>query len=159
MVATIARTLFAGIVSLITAVCAFGRAASQFPMRQLRSCRAGFRSRCETRNQVSSRSDEPCQRFAHIAAALRPPPHSRHLRFASWRRQLCGADAFLNPAAVLADPTFNSIFVHDLSPAGVGAPRLVGRSVDRLNVPQHGQAGFLAVDKFPDFRLYAASAC
>jgi hypothetical protein len=50
----------------------------------------------------------------------------------------------LKPTAILADSTFNSIFVHDLSPVGWGTQRPAGRSVDRLNLPSAGQADFLA---------------
>jgi hypothetical protein len=133
---------------LVTAVGAFGRAASQFPMQQRQSYRAAFRSRCGTRNQLSSRSDEPYQPSARTPAAQRPPPRSLHLRVASWCRPLWCRRLLLNPAAILADSTFNSIFVHDLSPIGLGPKRLAGRSVDRLNLPSAGQPDFPAAGYF-----------
>jgi hypothetical protein len=54
------------------------------------------------------------------------------------------ADVFLKPTAILADSTFNSIFVHDLSPVGWRTQRLAGRSGNLLNLPSEGQADFQA---------------
>jgi hypothetical protein len=60
--------------------------------------------------------------------------------------------------AILADSTFNSIFIHDLSPVGWGTQRLAGRSVDRLKFASADKVEFLAAREIPR-RLYAASAC
>jgi hypothetical protein len=58
-----------------------------------------------------------------------------------------GADAFLKPAAILADSTFNSIFVHDLSPGWIENPETGRTFLRSFEFVSAGQPDFRRLDK------------